>query len=115
MGYSIKATSNIAANKASAAVVTFKVDADSADNVESAATYGYTVFDAATTSAWISGVVTPLSATSTPTSLAVTFVPHTAAVGGTDKATITASTAIFTASQTAVTEACTTFTTYPNR
>jgi len=111
--YSIKATSNIAANKASAAVVTFKVDADSADNVESAATYGYTVFDAATTSAWISGVVTPLSATSTPTSLAVTFVPHTAAVGGTDKATITASTAIFTASQTAVTEACTTFTTYP--
>merc|ERR1711904_631428 len=96
-----------------AAVVTFKVDSDTTDNAESAATYGYAIFNAATTSAWISGVVTPLSATSTPTSLAVTFVPHTAAVGGTDKATITASTAIFTASQTAVTEACTTFTTYP--
>jgi len=107
--YTLEATSNIAANKASAAIVTFKIDADSADNVESATTYGYTVFNAATTAFFSSGVVTPLSATSTPTSLTVTFVPQTAAVGGTDKVTITASTAIFTASQTSgVTVACAT-------
>merc|ERR1711959_497933 len=59
-----------------------------------------TIFNAALTAYFTSGVVTPLSATSTPTSLTVTFVPKTKCVGSTDKVTITASTAIFTASAT---------------
>jgi len=97
----ISASSETANNGATpGAGPTFSLVASAGDTTASTGNAGYTIFNAALTAYFTSGVVTPLSATSTPTSLTVTFVPQTKCVGSTDKVTITASTAIFTASAT---------------
>jgi len=99
--YKIRVSSETENNGATpGAGPTFSLVASAGDTTASTGNAGYTIFDAALTAYFTSGVVTPLSATSTPTSLTVTFVPQTKCVGSTDKVTITASTAIFTASAT---------------
>merc|ERR1712072_1019798 len=92
---------------------TFSLVASAGDTTASTGNAGYTIFNAALTAYFTSGVVTPLSATSTPTSLVATFVPQTKCVGSTDKVTITASTAIFTASATPTVACATTANRYP--
>merc|ERR1711959_244803 len=97
--YKIRVSSETANNGATpGAGPTFSLVASAGDTTASTGNAGYTIFNAALTAYFTSGVVTPLSATSTPTSLTVTFVPQTKCVGSTDKVTITSSTAIFTAS-----------------
>merc|ERR1719191_1510596 len=78
--------------------VTFGLVASAGDTTASTGNHGYTIFNAAATPYFTSAAITSQTAAATPTSLVVSFIPQTAVAGGaTNKVTITASTAIFTA------------------
>jgi hypothetical protein len=103
----ITMSTEAADNGATPGPVTFSLVASAGDTTASTGIHGYTIFNAALTPYFTSGVITSQTAAATPTSLVATFIPQTKCVGSTDTVTLTASTAIFTASATP-TVACTT-------